>query len=302
MSPDDPQPLAGPDQRPAGGSRERPPSRAAQARLSGALRDRADAYRQDASIDLTIVEALLRLDEAEAAAKTLDEHRASLHAMARDLQVAVADAAVEREAEFVCEAVAEELRLPLPRAATGLRRRVLAVTGAAAVVVALVLPTARFSPRTTLASFDNLSASSGIAAARERLEVARSWASALRADATATEAARSTTADAPRRAATVARQVRSILAADTSGGSAASSASPPADVTDLAAYREARSGGSAAASQPPAEEPTPPADEIQLPDVGEQVPRGRVPLGGDAELDVEGELDSLVTETDTDLP
>src|SRR5687768_10382700 len=74
------------------------PSRVAQTRLSLALRDRAEAYRQDAVVDLTIVEALLRVDEAEAAARQLDDHRASLHAMARDLQVAVADAAVEREA------------------------------------------------------------------------------------------------------------------------------------------------------------------------------------------------------------
>src|SRR5687767_14952696 len=85
------------------------PSPAAQARLSGALRDRADAYRGDAVVDLTLVEVLLRMDEAEAAVRALDDHRASLKAMARDLQVAVADAAVEREAEAVCDAAVAQL-------------------------------------------------------------------------------------------------------------------------------------------------------------------------------------------------
>ena len=289
MSPDDPQLPTGANP-PLLGERERPPSRAAQARLSGALRDRADAYRQDASLDLTIVEALIRLDEAEAAVKTIDNHRASLQAMARDLQVVVADAAVEREAELVCDAIAGELTPPPARTATGLRKRVLALTGAAAVVVALVLPAARFSPRTTLASVEGRSASDAIATARERLENRRAVASALRADAAAS--ATTTASTRPTRAAIVADKVRTILAADTPGGSAATSAAPPADVVDLAAYREQRGGGSAAA-QPPADEPEGPA-EVDVPSLDDPVPGARTPL----KLDVE--IDAL--ETDAQLP
>lgn len=303
MSPDDPQPPTGAPAPLFGEQRERPPSRAAQARLSGALRDRADAYRQDASLDLTILEALIRLDEAEAAVRTLDNHRASLHAMARDLQVVVADAAVEREAESVCEAIAGELTPPPARTATGLRKRVLALTGAAAVVVALVLPAARFSPRTVLASVEGRSASDAIATARERLENARATASAVRADAAGSTA--TTTASRPTRATVVADKVRTILAADISGGSAATSVSPPAEVTDLAAYRDRRGGGSAAAqppdAQPPADEPEEPVG-VDVPAGGDAVPGARVPLKLELEADVEADAVDLTAETDTTLP
>ena len=189
------------------------PSHVAQSRLSLALRDRAEAYRQEATADLTIVDALLRVDEAEAAARQIDDHRASLHAMARDLQVVVADAAVEREAERVYEACAAAITPPSePRSV--LRRRVLAVTGAAAVALALVLPSGRMSPRATLANLvDRRTAFDDITAARERLQAAREWARVLRQD---------TAPQSPRRSNALVRdKVRSILAADATGGSAA---------------------------------------------------------------------------------
>ena len=273
--------------------RERPPSRAAQARLSGALRDRAEAYRQDASLDLTIVEALLRLDEPEAAVKTLDSHRASLQAMARDLQVAVADAAVEREAESVCDAIAGTLTPRRVRTATGLRKRVLALTGAAAVAVALVLPVARFSPRTTLASVDGRSASDTIASARERLENVKALANAVRAAAAAPTV--TTTAARPDRATIVADKVRTILAADTPGGSAATAVTPPAEVIDLGAYRERRGGGNPSAEDP--REPEQPID-VDVPEVGDAPPGTRVPLG----LDLDADALDLAGEVDTNLP
>ena len=212
------------------------PSAVAQARLSGALRDRAEAYRQDAAVDLTIVEALLRLDEAEAAAKQLDEHRESLRAMARDLQVAVADAAVEREAERVYQACAEALT-PVRGSHSGLRRRVLALSGAAAVAVALLLPTS-ISPRTTLASLvDRRASFDDLTAARERLQAARDWARVLRDE----------TSQAPRPLRTpqgspglVRGKVRALLAADTSGGSAAQAVAHTGSVSSLDAHRSKR--------------------------------------------------------------
>lgn len=283
------------------GARDRHPSPAAQARLSGALRDRAEAYRSDASVDLTLVEVLLRMDEAEAAVRALDDHRASLHAMARDLQVVVADAAVEREAEAVCDAVARQLQAPpSPPARTGLRRGVLAFAGAAAIMATLVLPSARISPRTTLTSVEGRSAAGDLAAARERLEVARSWARALRAD----DAAGAVTV-LPTREVRVARQVRSILAADTPGGSAAlSSSAAAADVTDLDAYRGTRASSRPAASKPA--DPPPPRkallDGIEVPTPAADAPTPGVPLSLETPEDVTVLPEAAEIETDQELP
>ena len=278
---------------------DRTPSATAQARLSGALRDRADAYRQDASIDLTMVEALLRFDEPEAAARTIDGHRQALAAMARDLQVAVADAAVEREAEAVCEAAQTSLtRLPAPAPAHtgGLRRRVLTLAGAAAVVVALILPQARLSPRTTLASVQGGSSQDDLASAIDRLEAAKSWARALRAGESATFAV-------PDAAAVARRADRTVggpesLAADAPGGSAADS-SPSAEVVDLEAYRSRR-GPAADATKPPADEPDEPA--VDVPDPDEVVPQAGIPLSPGADLDIQGGPSESSLETDPLLP
>lgn len=128
------------------------PSHAARSRLEDALRDRAGAYRTDASVDLTLVDALLRMGQPEAAARTLDDHRASLRAMVHDLQAAVADAAVERDVERVCWTAAAQGRF-VPRG--GLKQRVLAATGAAAVFLALALPSGRISPKTILAGIED---------------------------------------------------------------------------------------------------------------------------------------------------
>lgn len=215
----------------AAGLPEPAPSRVAQQRLTGALRDRADVYRADACLDLALVDVLVRMDQLEAAARTLDDHRASLRAMAQDLQVVVADAAVEREAERVYDACLRQLRSGA--AETGhLRRRVVALTGAAAVFVALLLPSTRMSPRTILASIEDRVTHDEIAAARSRLDAARSTAQAVRAEQHAPAVADAPALDDP----AVRKQVRDILAAD-QGESAALSAEP---VTVLAKVRAAR--------------------------------------------------------------
>ena len=263
--------------------RDRAPSATAQARLSGALRDRADAYRQDASLDLTMVEALLRMDEPEAAARTIDGHRQALLAMARDLQEVVADAAVEREAEAVCSAVQRGMGRQAPPVG-GLRRRVLTMAGAAAVVVALILPQARLSPRTTLTSVQGDSSHSDVAAALERLEAAKTWARALRAG-NAELAAVAADAPRPRAAGRAAVAGATGLAADLPGESAAD-ASAGAEIIDLEAYRSTRGGGEAMTSQPPAGGPEEPA-LTDLPAPQTQLPSSGVPLSLDVELDPE---------------
>jgi hypothetical protein len=185
---------------------ESTPSPTAQQRLTGALRDRADAYRDDASVDLALVDVLVRMDQLEAAAKTLDEHRSSLHALAQDLQVVVADAAVEREAERV---YCTSMRALEPRRGARLRRRLVALTGAAAVFAALLLPSVRISPRTMLAGIHDRVTHDEVAAARERLEAARSTAAAVRAQPAVTPLAPGALRDPQIR-----RQVRAILTSD----------------------------------------------------------------------------------------
>ena len=282
------------DAEPSGPARAARPSAApsltAQARLSGALRDRSEAYRQDATVDLTIVEALLKLDEPEAAARTLDDHRASLQALHRDLQVAVADAAVEREAERLWETCAAGHEIA-SQPEGGLRRRVLALTGAAAVALVLLFPAGRPSPRTLLTSAGDRSSTNDFGTARERLEAAVASARALRAENEAAAAAHRQAA--PRSAArsnVVRDKVRAILAAD-SGGSAAASSSA-ATVTDLGERRAQRAAKPTAAEPGPPPPPKDPGDPDPTDEVLERVP----PVGGpfNAELPVdEPDLSSL---------
>lgn len=207
------------------------PSPTAQARLGDALRDRADAYRADATVDLALVDVLVRMDRLEAAAQTLDDHRASLQAMAEDLQVVVADAAVEREAEHVYDTCLRQLRPDLPVAR--LRRRLLALSGAAAVAVALLLPANRTLPRTTLASIADRVTHDEVAAARSQLDAARVVADEVRRQPRTVVPVPKALADPA-----VRKQVRAILAADAPGESAA----PLSDdgVPVLARFRAAR--------------------------------------------------------------
>lgn len=260
--------------------RSTPPSPVAQARLSDALHDRAEAYRQDATLDLTILEALLKLDEPEAAVRQLDNHRAVLAAMARDLQVVVADAAVEREAERVCEASAAAVAdVAVVAEPVGLRRRALALTSAAAVALLLVLPSGRLVPRTVLTSMEDRGSLSDAAAARERLEAAKTWARALRADQAA--AAESDREIATRRS-VVRKKVRAILAADGSGGPAATNPSV-ATVTDLNEHRARKAA--AAGTEPAAEEPAGETSNDVAPAGEVESVRQAVPLKVDLDVD-----------------
>ena len=263
------------------------PSPAARASLTDALRESTGGYLQDASVDLTLVDVLLRMDEAEAAVRTIDDHREALHAMARDLQVAVADAAVTREAELVCDAWANAHPAVAP---TGrLRRRVMAATGAAAVAIALLLPSARMTPRTTLTSLEGRPALGDVAGAKERFEAARSWARALRADVAATRPARSSddvevAAIDPVRGRLVRDKVRYILAADTSGGSAAPSSDD--------------AGGIPTGDRPSADEPA--GGDDDLADVIPITPNVQLPQSGpQAGVDVP---DVVPTPTATPTP
>ena len=226
------------------------PSRIAQQRLTGALRDRADAYRADATVDLALVDVFVQMDQLEAAARTLDDHRASLRAMAQDLQVVVADAAVEREAERVYDTVLRQLRPAAPTG--GVRRRLLALTGAAAVFVALLLPSTRISPRTIMASIEDRVTHDEVAEARSRLDAARATAQAVRdqqpVDIQAPPALQH---------AAVRKQVRAILAAD-QGESAA-----PLSNDAVTALSDVRATKSRAAVQRPA--PRPRQDEELAP-------------------------------------
>ena len=211
------------------------PSKTAQERLEDALRDSADAYRADATVDLALVDVLVRMDRLEAAAQTLDDHRASLQAMAHDLQVVVADAAVEREAEHVYDVCLRQLRpdVPMDLPMARLRRRALALSGAAAVAVALLLPASRMSPRTTLASIANRVTHDEVAAARSQLDAARAVAAQVRQRPRTVAPVPAALGDPA-----VRKQVRAILAADVPGESAA----PLSDdgVAVLAKFRAAR--------------------------------------------------------------
>jgi hypothetical protein len=75
-------------------------------RLAGEVAVCAGDYRRAAALDLTLVSALLRHDEAEAAVHAVDEQRAAVRTLTRRLHTAVAEALVEQEAERNVEAAA----------------------------------------------------------------------------------------------------------------------------------------------------------------------------------------------------
>jgi hypothetical protein len=84
------------------------PASAGARRLAGEVAVCAGDYRRAAAVDLTLVSALLRHDEAEAAVHAVDEQRAAVRMLARRLHNAVAVALVEQEAERIVEAAAAE--------------------------------------------------------------------------------------------------------------------------------------------------------------------------------------------------
>src|SRR5688572_32211678 len=77
------------------------PSDGAAERLARTLHERTAEYRTDATIDLTMVEALLKVEGPEAASEALDGHASSLGALVADLHAALAEATVERDAEAI---------------------------------------------------------------------------------------------------------------------------------------------------------------------------------------------------------
>jgi hypothetical protein len=73
-------------------------------RLAGEVAVCAGDYRRAAALDLTLVSALLRHDEAEAAVHAVDEQRAAVRTLTRRLHTAVVEALVGQEAERIVEA------------------------------------------------------------------------------------------------------------------------------------------------------------------------------------------------------
>ena len=103
-------------------------------KLAETLHRRTSEYRTDATVDLTMIDALLEHEGPAAARTALDGHAAALESLLENLHAAVAQAAAERE-------VQELLDAPSPRIPT-LRQRfrasVSSMAGAAALLLALV--------------------------------------------------------------------------------------------------------------------------------------------------------------------
>lgn len=120
-------------------------------RLSRALRDRSETYSARLALDVALVVALLRSGHLAAARRALDEHRASLLAYATELERAVADAVVEREAEaVVASAVTVDAEQPgvagVHSPPRRLRRALASSLAAAAFAAVILVPQLRLPP------------------------------------------------------------------------------------------------------------------------------------------------------------
>ena len=156
------------------------PSDAAAQRLAEALQRRTAQYRTDASVDLTLINALLDHDGPAAARAALADHSASLDALLTDLRSAVAQAAVEREAEQVVAEAQRRIAEPAPRPLVQrIRRQLVSVAGAAALVAALLAPSTRLDGRDAVLTAQQRVAHQQLAVARQRVaELQRGTSSA----------------------------------------------------------------------------------------------------------------------------
>jgi len=128
------------------------------------------------AVDLTLVGALLRLGKPEAALRAMEEHRLALRAYKAEIEAAVADAVVEREAERVLAAAAadverhEAVERPAATPRFSAPRRLVAAAAAAFVLVALgAVSAVRPSSPPVLDDAEEVAARSQLSAARQRL-------------------------------------------------------------------------------------------------------------------------------------
>jgi hypothetical protein len=190
-----------------GDDRTAEPSAAAVDRLRDAVGGRTDALRARTGIDLTIVDALLRVGADRAAVEAISDYQRALRAYAADVDRAVAGAAAEAEAEAVIATILADGGLDLaapasaasappaasvdagdepdaagPRAAPPRSRPVRralvgALTAAVVLGAALATPGLRPSPQAGLAAAE-LEAREELAVARERLSALQAAPSA----------------------------------------------------------------------------------------------------------------------------
>jgi hypothetical protein len=107
-------------------------------RLARTLHERTAEYRTDATIDLTMVDALLKTEGPAAASEALDDHACSLDALVADLHLALAEATVERDAEAILETARSGVEPP-SGLVQRLRATVLGVAGAITLLATVVI-------------------------------------------------------------------------------------------------------------------------------------------------------------------
>lgn len=154
-------------------------------RLGTQLARRSEAYRIRLAVDLTLVGALLRMGKPEAALRAMEEHRLTLLAYKAEVEAAVADAVVEREAERVVAAAAADIErhegvetvVPAPRFSAP--RRLVAAAAATFVLLGLgAFSAVRSAEPPALDDAEEVAARSQLSAARRRLatyQVADAW-------------------------------------------------------------------------------------------------------------------------------
>jgi hypothetical protein len=145
-------------------------------RLGTQLARRSEAYRIRLAVDLTLVGALLKMGKPEAALRAMEEHRLTLLAYKAEVEAAVADAVVEREAERVVAAAAADLEgqgaveksAATPRFSAP--RRLVAAAAAVFTLVGLgAFSATRLPSPAVLDDAAEVAARSQLAAARRRL-------------------------------------------------------------------------------------------------------------------------------------
>lgn len=220
-------------------------------RLAETLHQRTSEYRTDATVDLTMIDALLEHEGPAAARTALDGHAAALEALLENLHAAVAQAAAEREVQEILAPPA-----PLPTMRERVKAHVSSIAGAAAVLMALAASGPRIvAERAVLtAGGDQVESASNIESSVTPATAGRR-ASAARPAATRTVRAKLLRVSEPR--------ARSV-----DKGDAAATADLVEDVTQTAvrAAATAPPAGRAQAAQRPSDgSDAPAADEPTVP-------------------------------------